>query len=37
MRGTNDRPRQPPVFWWLVALNLFLWLGVLPCRLLGVL
>lgn len=29
--------RQPPIFWALVALNLVLWLGVLPARLVGVL
>lgn len=31
------RARQPAIFWVLVALNLILWLGVLPCRLTGAL
>jgi hypothetical protein len=31
------RRRQPPIFWVLVFVNLLLWLGLLPARLLGVL
>lgn len=31
------RPRQPPIFWLLVLVNLILWLGVLPARLVGAL
>lgn len=31
------RRRQPPLFWLLVLVNLILWLGVVPARLVGVL
>lgn len=31
------RKRQPPIFWLLVLVNLILWLGVLPARLVGAL
>lgn len=32
-----NRRKYPALLWWLILLNLILWLGVLPARLLGAL